>query len=74
MITVDDVKLLKLNTFVDSEGSLVPIESNSTIPFEIKRSLKPSLSMSYINAPQLQSDASTPENHPISLKELLPLL
>ena len=37
MITVDDVKLLKLNTFVDSEGSLVPIESNSTIPFEIKR-------------------------------------
>ena len=37
MITVDDIKLLKLNTFVDSEGSLVPIESNSTIPFEIKR-------------------------------------
>jgi len=37
MITVDDVKLLKLNTFVDLEGSLVPIESNSTIPFEIKR-------------------------------------
>mgnify|MGYP005820716811 FL=1 len=37
MITVDDVKLLKLNTFVDSEGSLVPIESNSTMPFEVKR-------------------------------------
>ena len=37
MITLDDVKLLKLDTFVDLEGSLVPIESNLTIPFEIKR-------------------------------------
>ena len=37
MITLDNVKLFELNTFVDSEGSLVPIESNSTIPFEIKR-------------------------------------
>ena len=37
MITLDDVKLLKLDTFVDLEGALVPIESNLTIPFEIKR-------------------------------------
>ena len=29
--------MLELETFVDSEGSLVPIESNLTIPFEIKR-------------------------------------
>ena len=37
MITLDNVKLFELDTFVDLEGSLVPIESNSTIPFEIKR-------------------------------------
>ena len=37
MITLDNVELLELDTFVDSEGSLVPVESNSTIPFEIKR-------------------------------------
>ena len=37
MITLDNVKLLELETFVDLEGSLVPIESGSSIPFEIKR-------------------------------------
>ena len=37
MITLADVKLLKLTPFIDSEGSLVPIESNLDIPFEIKR-------------------------------------
>ncbi len=37
MTTLEDVKLLALDTFVDSEGSLVPVEFNSTIPFEIKR-------------------------------------
>ena len=37
MITLDNVKLFELDTFVDSEGSLVPIEFNSTMPFEVKR-------------------------------------
>jgi|TARA_Y100000310_G_C20454456_1_gene702376 dTDP-4-dehydrorhamnose 3,5-epimerase len=37
MITINDVKLLELKTFVDSEGSLVPLESGLSIPFEIKR-------------------------------------
>ena len=37
MITINDVKLIKLNTFLDSEGSLVPIEFDSTAPFEVKR-------------------------------------
>ena len=37
MITLDNVKLFELDTFVDLEGSLVPIESNSTMPFEVKR-------------------------------------
>ena len=37
MITLDNVKLLELETFVDSEGSLVPIESGLSIPFKIKR-------------------------------------
>jgi len=37
MITLSNVKLLELETFVDLEGSLVPIESGSSIPFEIKR-------------------------------------
>ena len=37
MITINEVKLLELETFVDLEGSLVPIESGLSIPFEIKR-------------------------------------
>ena len=37
MITLSNVKLLELETFVDLEGSLVPMESGSSIPFEIKR-------------------------------------
>ena len=37
MITLNNVKLLELETFVDLEGSLVPIESGLSIPFEIKR-------------------------------------
>ena len=37
MITLDNVKLLELETFVDLEGSLVPIESGLSVPFEIKR-------------------------------------
>ena len=37
MITLSNVKLLELETFVDLEGSLVPIESGLSIPFEIKR-------------------------------------
>lgn len=37
MITLDNIKLLELETFVDSEGSLVPIESGLSIPFKIKR-------------------------------------
>ena len=37
MTTLENVKLISLKTFTDSEGSLVPIESGSSIPFEIKR-------------------------------------
>ena len=37
MITLSNVKLLELETFVDLEGSLVPIESGLSVPFEIKR-------------------------------------
>ena len=37
MTTLNNVKLLELETFVDLEGSLVPIESGLSIPFEIKR-------------------------------------
>jgi dTDP-4-dehydrorhamnose 3,5-epimerase-like enzyme len=37
MITLDNVKLLELETFVDLEGSLVPIESGLSIPFKIER-------------------------------------
>ncbi len=36
-ITVDDVRFLDLRTVVDSNGNLIPIESNQDIPFEIKR-------------------------------------
>jgi len=36
-ITVDDVKFLDIRTVVDSNGNLIPIESNQDIPFEIKR-------------------------------------
>ncbi len=37
MTTLENVKLISLKTFTDSEGSLVPLESGSSIPFEIKR-------------------------------------
>ena len=37
MTTLENVKLISLKTFTDSEGSLVPIESGLSVPFEIKR-------------------------------------
>ena len=37
MITLSNVKLLELETFIDPEGSLVSIESGLSIPFKIKR-------------------------------------
>ena len=37
MSTLEDIKLISLKTFIDSEGSLVPIESGLSIPFKIKR-------------------------------------
>ena len=37
MTTLENVKLISLKTFTDSEGSLVPIESGLSIPFKIKR-------------------------------------
>jgi dTDP-4-dehydrorhamnose 3,5-epimerase-like enzyme len=37
MMTIDDVKLLNLRTFIESDGNLVPIESRHDIPFDIKR-------------------------------------
>ena len=36
-ITLNDVKLLDLKTITASDGSLVPIESDIDVPFEIKR-------------------------------------
>ena len=35
--TVDDVKVLKLKDFSDSRGTLIALESNKQIPFDIKR-------------------------------------
>ena len=35
--TLDDVKFFKLKTITELDGSLVPIESNSDIPFPIHR-------------------------------------
>ena len=37
MITINDVKLLNLRTFIEPDGNLVPIESKHDIPFDIKR-------------------------------------
>ena len=37
MITINDVKLLNLRTFIEPDGNLVPIESGHDIPFDIKR-------------------------------------
>ena len=37
MSTLEDIKLISLKTFIDSEGSLVSIESGLSIPFKIKR-------------------------------------
>ena len=36
-VTLNDVKLLNLKTITASDGSLVPIESDIDVPFEIKR-------------------------------------
>ena len=36
-VTLNDVKLIDLKTITAADGSLVPIESNIDIPFEIKR-------------------------------------
>ena len=36
-VTLNDVKLFDLKTIVASDGSLVPIESDIDVPFEIKR-------------------------------------
>jgi len=37
VITINDVKLLNLRTFIEPDGNLVPIESKHDIPFDIKR-------------------------------------
>tara|TARA_Y100001963_G_scaffold156137_2_gene248957 strand:- start:391 stop:813 length:423 start_codon:yes stop_codon:yes gene_type:complete len=37
MITIKDVKLLNLRTFIEPDGNLVPMESKYDIPFNIKR-------------------------------------
>jgi len=36
-VTLNDVKLFDLKTIVANDGSLVPIESDIDVPFEIKR-------------------------------------
>ena len=36
-MTINDVKLLNLRTFIEPDGNLVPIESKHDIPFDIKR-------------------------------------
>ena len=35
--TIDDVKILNFKSFINDDGILVPLESNSQIPFDIKR-------------------------------------
>jgi dTDP-4-dehydrorhamnose 3,5-epimerase-like enzyme len=37
VITINDVKLLNLRTFIEPDGNLVPIESKHDVPFDIKR-------------------------------------
>jgi hypothetical protein len=37
MKTLDDVKLIQLKTFLEPDGSLVPIESDKDVPFLIER-------------------------------------
>ena len=37
MMTINDVKLLNLKTFIEPDGNLVPVESKHDIPFDIKR-------------------------------------
>jgi len=37
LTTLQDVKLTLLKTFLESDGNLVPIESNKDIPFNIQR-------------------------------------
>lgn len=36
-MTINDVKLLNLRTFIEPDGNLVPVESKHDIPFDIKR-------------------------------------
>ena len=35
-MTINDVKLLNLRTFIEPDGNLVPVESKHDIPFDIK--------------------------------------
>ena len=35
--SIDDVKLIKLPVFKDLKGDLIPIETNTHIPIEVKR-------------------------------------
>ena len=37
MTTLENVKLISLKTFIEPDGNLVPIESDSDIPFPIER-------------------------------------
>ena len=36
-MTINDVKLLNLRTFIEPDGNLIPVESGHDIPFDIKR-------------------------------------
>ena len=37
MMTLNDVKLFNLRSFIEPDGNLVPIESRHDIPFDVKR-------------------------------------
>ena len=37
MMTLNDVKLFNLRSFIEHDGNLVPIESRHDIPFDVKR-------------------------------------
>jgi len=55
-VTINDVKLLNLRTFIEPDGNLVPVESKHDIPFDIKR-------IFYVYGVQNQDDRGKHAHH-----------
>lgn len=55
-MTINDVKLLNLRTFIEPDGNLVPVESKHDIPFDIKR-------IFYVYGVQNQDDRGKHAHH-----------